>query len=153
MSISMKTIDKVLDLRTKNPSMMAADIAKELNISRELVRQLLIKLNLPTRVDRCVPRSPLRYEVNISPNNIGAICELQACSDLLMRGFSVFRSVTPNSKCDLVAIHNSKCYRVEVRAAKKFKCVVHGDYDVLAAVNPDGSIQYTPNIDNLTKTT
>jgi hypothetical protein len=53
-----------------------------------------------------------------SPGSIGAYCELRVSADLLSRGFDVFRSVSPTSSCDLIAVKEGKCLRVEVRAAR-----------------------------------
>jgi len=41
--------DKVIELRTKNPRMPAIEIANQIGVSREYVRQILVKLGLPTR--------------------------------------------------------------------------------------------------------
>jgi len=45
-----KTRQAILEIRTKNPNKPAGEIAQELGISRERVRQHLIKLGLPTMV-------------------------------------------------------------------------------------------------------
>jgi hypothetical protein len=154
----MKNIEMVRAARERNPNLPAVLIAKELGVSREFVRQCLIKLNLPTRVDirknrNGVVRNPFRYSVRLSPNNVGAVCELQVCADLLQRGFHVFRSVSPHAPCDLVVLIGCDLLRVEVRAAKKGVCSTLGDHDILAAVNPDGEIIYSPSLDGLTKNT
>lgn len=40
--------------------------------------------------------------------------ELAVCVDLMRRGFEVFRCVSPNSRCDLVAINGGNFIKVEV---------------------------------------
>lgn len=153
----MTTIDNVRSARERNKNITAADIARELGVSRERVRQALVVLEMPTRVDR--RRRPgggevlnsLRYSIPMTPHTVGAVCELQVCADLLKAGFDVFRSVSPHAKCDLIALYGGKVFRVEVRAARKGICSTHGDYECLAAVNPDGEITYKPTLDNLTK--
>ena len=83
----------------------------------------------------------------------GAIQELKVCSDLLMKGYSVFRSVSPNCPCDLIIMDKEgKLKRVEVRSALKLKSgklsySKAGHYDIIAGVFGD-DIQY---IKNLTK--
>lgn len=149
----MTTIDNVRAARERSNTATAAEIARELGVSRERVRQALVVLGLPTKIYR--PRrgdkSLLRYSIQMSPHTVGAICELQVCADMLRLGFDVFRSVSPHAKCDLIAMREGKFFRVEVRAAKKGICSTKGDYECLAAVNPGGEIIYKPTLDNLTK--
>ena len=45
----------------------------------------------------------------------GAIGELRACADLLVRGYEVFRSVAQSCSCDLMILKNGKSQSVEVR--------------------------------------
>ncbi len=45
----------------------------------------------------------------------GAASELIASVDLLKRGYAVFRAVSPHCPCDLVAMRDGVCLRVEVR--------------------------------------
>lgn len=52
---------------------------------------------------------------------IGAIGELQVCSDLLIKGYEVFRSVSPHCTCDLVACKDGKCYRIEVKTGVQYE--------------------------------
>lgn len=89
----------------------------------------------------------------------GAISELLACAELLKRGYSVFRSVSPACSCDIVAFGNSgKLIRVEVKTAYKFKsgciqCHVPksqiGKHDVLAQVFlATGQIVFIPPIES-----
>jgi hypothetical protein len=59
------------------------------------------------------PRKP--YEGELSPGSKGSLAELVVCADLLDKGFAVFRSVSPNCFCDLIAIKGSEERRIEVR--------------------------------------
>lgn len=47
----------------------------------------------------------------------GTISELQVAKDLLSKGYYVFRSMTPNSPCDLITLKDGILKRVEVRTA------------------------------------
>lgn len=50
--------------------------------------------------------------------SIGAIAELLVCADLLKQGFDVFRSVSINAACDLIALNQSGQFcRIEVKSA------------------------------------
>ena len=49
--------------------------------------------------------------------NVGAISELLVSADLLGKGYSVYRSVSPAASCDLLAFHGDDLYRVEVTTA------------------------------------
>jgi hypothetical protein len=84
-----------------------------------------------------------------------AYSELMVCADLLRRGFHVYRSVSSTSGCDLVAIHEDRVIRVEVKTAVRRKSgelkglLRDGQpskHDVLALVAYDGEIQYVPEV-------
>ena|SRR5690242_10242715 len=81
---------------------------------------------------------------------VGAISELRVSSDLLAKGFEVFRSLTPNSSCDLAILKNGTLRRVEVRTGYEAKngrvyTVRDNRADVLAIVLPD-KIVYEPEL-------
>lgn len=90
---------------------------------------------------------------------IGAISELIISTDLLRRGFEVFRALSPNCSCDLAILHKSKLIRVEVRTASrssngKLTFSFHeGEghrHDLLALVADNGStIEYRPSLPEL----
>ena len=74
---------------------------------------------------------------------IGAVSELLVCTDLLKQGFDVFRSVSSNAACDLIAANNDgRLCRVEVKSAVTRKGVTRfkrhrldsSKHDVLALV-------------------
>ena len=72
----------------------------------------------------------------------GAISELKVASDLLRKGYSVFRALSPGASCDLVIIcPDNLLKRVEVRSAVKYTngdnrhfYSKKGNYDVIASV-------------------
>lgn len=87
----------------------------------------------------------------VSGGSVGAAHEMLVCVDLLRKGFEVFRSVSPHSKCDLIARNNGSQYTIEVRT-----CATRVDgslslskanmndhyYDIYAAVTRTGGIHY-----------
>lgn len=79
----------------------------------------------------------------------GAASELVVCVDLIRQGWDVFRAVSPQSVCDLVALKGPLSIRVEVRTAhaggKKLTAARHGHYDVLAIVR-GWEIVYSPTL-------
>lgn len=66
---------------------------------------------------------------NMSTGTTGAVSELIAASDLTLRGYDVFRAVSPAAPCDLIAIRGDRLVRVEVRTGYR---------------NRDGSINHRP---------
>ena len=81
---------------------------------------------------------------------VGAANELRVCTDLLHKGWHVFRAEAPNGPFDLVAMHkDGRLYRVEVRTGQRlkngqFSVGRHGTYDILAIV-VGTEITYEPN--------
>lgn len=76
---------------------------------------------------------------DLSSATVGAIGELVACSDLLLRGLEVFRAVSPSCSCDLVVSNGQESNRVEVRTANmriggSYWVPRNGVYDTLAVV-------------------
>lgn len=77
-------------------------------------------------------RQSRRLELNPRPQlptgTTGAMSELAACVDLMLKGYSVFRALSPSCLCDLIAIRDGRTIRVEVRTG---------------AINPSGSLFYS----------
>lgn len=48
----------------------------------------------------------------------GAVAEMLVCVDLLRRGYAIFRAVSPQCPCDLIAMAGGRCWRVEVRTGR-----------------------------------
>jgi hypothetical protein len=61
------------------------------------------------------PKPSLSQHADLSTGTVGAIAELAVCHDLLRRGYAVFRSVSPNCYCDLIARRQTAVLHVEVR--------------------------------------
>jgi hypothetical protein len=55
-----------------------------------------------------------------SSSTTGAVSELVVCVDLMRRGYEVFRAVSPDASCDLIAVQGSVSLRVEVRTGRRF---------------------------------
>jgi hypothetical protein len=59
--------------------------------------------------------SGLKRDFGLSSSSAGAMSELLACADLLKKGYSVFRSVSPASNFDAIAFKNDKMISIEIR--------------------------------------
>lgn len=100
-------------------------------------------------------RSPL------PTGTIGAIGELKVSADLLMKGFEVFRALSPSCSCDLAVLRDNELKRIEVRTGhydakgKPYKVVVTEKHraDILAIILPDKIIYKPPftKIDEVNK--
>jgi hypothetical protein len=78
----------------------------------------------------------------------GAASELVVCVDLIRRGYDVFRAVSAQCCCDLIAVKGINVLRVEVRTAhgtKGMSASKRGHYDVLAVVR-EFNVSYKPTI-------
>lgn len=148
------TIDLVRAARAKNPDAAAADMAREIGVSRERIRQALVKLGLPTRVRKgpAIPLNPDERPAlhDLPPHILTSVCETLVCADLLARGWDTYRSIDPHAACALVALRDDRVIRVAVRPVKmvagtaKRIGALHGQYDTLALVWPEGQIEYQP---------
>lgn len=94
--------------------------------------------------------------LNLSTATIGTIQELRVSADLLAKGASVFRALSPSCPCDLVVLAKERLIRIEVTTGYKnangnrtHPSKDHGNYDMLAVVFYDGSIVYEPPLDSL----
>lgn len=90
-------------------------------------------------------------KVLCSASALGASSEHLVCADLLLRGYWVFRSVTPDAPFDLLAHAEGKSIRVEVKTTRKSEAgkiytprTKVGAFDVLAMCFADGSVEYRP---------
>lgn len=87
---------------------------------------------------------------DVSPGTVGAISELIVATDLLSRGYEVYRSMSPNSTYDLIARGEAGTLRIEVRTARRYKSGVEfnrrtgENKDYFAVVLPEGAIVYSP---------
>lgn len=82
--------------------------------------------------------------------SVGTRAELLVCCDLLVKGYEVFRNVSPHGTCDLVALKSDNIFRIEVKSGnvRSSGRISHapayykGHFEVLAVVLPDGKILY-----------
>lgn len=74
-------------------------------------------------------------EENLCPSSKGTLNELRVALDLISKGFYVFRSLSPNSPCDLVAIKKEKTLLIEV---KTLQYTVDGKYVCSKITNKNG---------------
>jgi Holliday junction resolvase-like predicted endonuclease len=59
-------------------------------------------------------------DVAMNTGTTGAVAELKATIYLMELGYQVFRAISPNCPCDLIALDPSgKCFRVEVKTRNK----------------------------------
>ena len=66
--------------------------------------------------------TPSEYEqAHIGRSNVGAANELKVAADLMLRGFDVFRALSPQCSCDLAILRGGKLLRVEVRSGRPAK--------------------------------
>lgn len=92
---------------------------------------------------------PEKWYQGLTTGEIGSWGELIVAADMMRRGWKVFRAVTPSSPCDMVAFKKDRIVRVEVTLARRgrtgkvyFPAHNEDNYDVLALVFPDSSIEY-----------
>ena len=78
----------------------------------------------------------------LSPGDIGTISELLAANFFLEKGYSVFRSLSPNASCDLIILKEGKPLRVEVKTIRSSLFAKHipkhynfNKFDILATVD------------------
>ena len=81
------------------------------------------------------------YKGNTSATT-GAISELRTSIDLMSKGFHIFRALSPNCPCDLIALTDSQIFKIEVRTQRKH---TSGKRYISHGVNDN---QYKKFIDN-----
>ena len=84
---------------------------------------------------------------NLSTGTVGALSELMVSSDLLKKGYAVFRALSPSCFCDLIAIKNKRIIRIEVRTAYmsmkrkvNFPNIKHGEIDCFGLYVPSHNL-------------
>jgi len=87
-----------------------------------------------------------RFKGVVTPLTTGAVGELEVSVDMMRNGFEVFRSHSPNTSCDLIALLDGKCFRIEVKVRRYRTCsesvYQDGKSDIVAVVDYYGSIEY-----------
>ena len=103
-----------------------------------------------------------RYSKNQTLNSmadLGAASEMIVIADLLLRGFSVFRSMSPACKCDLLAMDSRNHFKIEVKTATRnsrgflrFGTPSKNRFDFLALVLLDSkTVVYRPDFPSPTQ--
>lgn len=140
---------RILEIRQKNPNATAAAIARELDLTKQRVGQIIKELGLPTRVV---------FEHTTGKYRLGTRGKEQLATDLVVddlkkMGFIVFISADKESDCgfDMIALRKDGEMikiraSVEVAAGKQRKFFSKRGFDVLAEVALTGSIKYSPLI-------
>ena len=79
--------------------------------------------------------------------------EMLVAVDLLRRGFYVYRSLTPNSPCDLAIVKDDQFLRIEVKTGiislsgkLSWASTKNQLFDILAVVEHSGVITYYPDL-------
>jgi len=141
------TKKKILEIRQKNPNATAAAIARELDLSKQRVGQIIKELGLQTRVvfehtagaDRLGREGKELFATNL------------VAADLKIKGLNVFVQADKQSDCgfDMIALAKDGSVTkirisVEVAAGKQRKFFNKKGFDVLAQVALTGSIKYSP---------
>lgn len=63
---------------------------------------------------RHYPRSPYK-SAGMNPSTTGALSEMRTAVDLMLRGYEVFRPVSPSATCDLIGLRYGILVRFQVR--------------------------------------
>jgi len=105
---------------------------------------------------RTVSRQPITIGTGrgLSTGTVGAIGELMVASDLMQRGYHVFRALSPNAPCDIVAFRAAESpIKIEVKTGSRrpdgtlaYPNPQH-PFDVLAVALVGGEVVYQPPID------
>jgi hypothetical protein len=109
--------------------------------------------------DRCYKATERERQRSIQPHRniglasgtVGACSELEACVDLMKKGYEVFRAVSPSSSCDLMVLRGNRAFRIEVRTGYYLPSgkLVRGGQpvraDILATVTQLG-VGYEPEL-------
>lgn len=92
----------------------------------------------------------------IATGDVGAAMEMLVCADLLMRGYHVFRSMSPSSPCDIVILAGKVAVRIEVKKGQlsasglpRCKPLNPDRHDIMATVMADRTIIYEPDLPTL----
>jgi predicted AAA+ superfamily ATPase len=93
-------------------------------------------------------------EAEIESGRQGAIGETAVALDLMRRGYEVFRPLNPQATCDLLALKEGTCIRVECKVSRlSISGSLYRDvrdktdkFDLLAIITPSGKIIYRDHI-------
>lgn len=59
--------------------------------------------------------------LGLSTGTVGAIAELEISTDLLKKGYEVFRALSPSCSCDILILKNGVSRKIEVRSGSRTK--------------------------------
>lgn len=90
----------------------------------------------------------------LSTGTVGAIAEIKVSSDLMIRGFEVYRAMSPASSCDVLATKNNNTYTFEVRTGYRPNATLAPVYSknniraniVAVVIHQTGEIIYLPDL-------
>ncbi len=100
-------------------------------------------LDYHARIYREKRKARKKSQNPICPGTYGAISELSVANHLMMAGWHVYRSLSPNAPADLVAIKDEKIMVIEVKTTSASLSVCRRAATHLAVYNPeDGSVRF-----------
>lgn len=109
----MKTIEKIVAIRDRNPAATTADVAAEIGVSKQRVSALCSKHEVKLRPayrrgGRITPPKPRLITggapVALGSAPCGTISELLAAADLIARGYKVYSPFVRQRSHDLIAV-------------------------------------------------
>ena len=89
-------------------------------------------------------RTGRKKALDLPTATVGAISELRLATDLMSKGYSVFRALSASCFCDFIAIKDGKMLRIEARTGyfnkdlktSSFPMTMHGEIDCFAVYFP-----------------
>lgn len=94
----------------------------------------------------------------VNSGTVGAIGELMAASDLLKKGYEVYRALSPASRADLIAIKNGNTFDIDVTTGyensegKLFhpkKLSLRRTSVIAVVVHKTGDVKYIPELNDI----
>jgi hypothetical protein len=145
------TRDRLRSYCRSHPGATAADIARALGVSRQLITRLADEegIELVRYTTAMQPKETRPLEGPSYTAGGRASASLLVAADLVARGFEVFLAYGPRSSCALVALESGtrRCIRVDVqtkRSAAKYERPNERSWDHRATVLPGEPITYYP---------
>jgi hypothetical protein len=84
--------------------------------------------------------------MSLSKGTLGAVNEIRVALYMMILGWQLFRSISPNDSVDLVAIKGRTVLKVQVKASfhGQYKHLRSGNNDLLAIVTAGDQIRFRP---------
>lgn len=101
---------------------------------------------------RVVAWQPEKTKWAIPTGSVGTVGELLVSADLLLKGYEVYRALSPSASCDILALQNGNIYKFEVRTGYyKNDKILYGVQNVkapnIAVITfSDNKIHYFPEV-------